>query len=250
MSLAKKTLGRLLADTVLLIKENILSLTGIVAVAYIPLGCLFLLFFWTTVIFKDSIDVVSPHKNILAIMLFFIFFVVVVTIAFLAMMIFSIAIIKKIKACDDQENLSIGETYRLSAAVLGSFCIVIFWAFIKVSLWSLLLIVPGIVFAIFYSFAQMAFILDEKKGISALVFSRGIIQSHFWEFVGKSFVASLIFFVFSMVFGFFVYRVFPSKSGWDPIISGLLQNLINGFLGIFPLTFGYFLYKDLKERDA
>ena len=115
-------------------------------------------------------------------------------------------------------------------------------------LWSLLLVIPGIIFALFYSFAQMAVVLDDRKGMEALVFSRKIIQPFFWEFVGKSLVAGMIFFIVSAVFNVILCRIFPSKTGWDPIWVSLLMNFINGFLSVFPLAFGYFLYQDLKER--
>jgi hypothetical protein len=248
MTIVKKSLGALLKDTLSLIKEHLASLAGLVAVVYIPLCCLFLLFFGSAFIFKDKIDMLSANKSILAIILFIIFFAILVTITFLAMMIFSIAVIKKIKACDEKKNFSLKEAYQVSGPLLGPFCIVILWVLVKVSLWSLLLIVPGVIFALFYSFAQIAFILDGKQGLSALEASRTIIQPFFWEFAGKSFVAGLIFFATSAVFKGMIHYCFPLSAGWHPAVASILENLANGFLGIFPITFGYFLYKDLKER--
>ena len=250
MPAIRKSLGRLLKDTFFLIKQNLFSLASIVAAVYIPLCVLFLLFLGTASAFKDKMDILSAGKSVLSTIIFIVSLAGFITAVFLATMIFSIAIIKKIKACDEKKNLSAKEAYQASSVLLGPFCIVIFWVLVKVSLWSLLLIVPGIVFALFYSFAQIAFILDEQQGLSALVSSRKIIQPYFWEFVGKSFVAGLIFFVVSGIFRLIIHRIFPSKIGWDPITASILDNLVNGFLGIFPITFGYFLYKDLKERGC
>jgi|GEM_PF-1148255 len=248
MSLAKKSLGQLLCDTFLLLKRNLFSLSGVVFATYFPLGFLSFLFFWVTFVFKDKIDIFFAQKSILAVIVFIVFFSALIAVVFLTMMLFSIAIIKKIKACDEKKGLSVQEAYRCSVAALGPFCIVSLWVLLKVSLWSLLLIIPGIVFALFYSFAQIVFVLEDKRGLAALVRSRNIIQPYFWEFIGKSLVAGLIFFVISGPCQLIVYLAFPSKVGWDPIMAAVLVNFINGFLGVFPVVFGYFLYKDLKER--
>ena len=94
----------------------------------------------------------------------------------------------------------------------------------------------------------MAFILDGKRGVDALKASRDIIQPFFFEFVWKSFAVGALFFAVSWSFGLVLKHFFPLKVGYDTIIVGISENFVNGFLGIFPTTFGYFLYKNLKER--
>ncbi len=250
MGVEKKNLGSLLADTFFLIKENFLFLMSVVAVVYVPLCALFFLFLGSTFAFKDEIDALVVNKSALVIFLGIVLFIALIVVTFLAVMIFSVAMIKAIKACDEKKDVSLRDLYQLSFAGLGPFCVVILWVFVKVSLWSFLLIVPGVVFALFYSFAQIVFILDGKQGVSALEASRSMIQPYFWEFVGKSFVAGLIFLVVSGIFSFILHYFFPLNAGWDLVFARILENLVNSFLGVFPMTFGYFLYKDLKERGC
>lgn len=248
MAAETKSLKTLLQETLVFIQRNFSSLLGVAAVVYVPLSALFSLFFWVVFLFNDKIDILSPHKSVLAVVIFIVFFAALVTIALLAIMVFSIAIIKALKACDEQKKIVFKDLYRSSAAILGPFCVVILWVFVKVSLWSLLFVIPGIVFAMFYSFAHIVFILDGRQGLSALKASRDIVQPFFWEFVGKSFVAGFLFCLASGLCTAVIHFVFQSNTGWDFIFASILENLTNGFLGIFPITFGYLLYKDLKER--
>ncbi|HBK34353.1 TPA: hypothetical protein DEP34_01720 [Candidatus Uhrbacteria bacterium] len=69
----------------------------------------------------------------------------------------------------------------------------------------LLLIVPGIIFLIWFAFAQIAVILDHQRGFDALSFSREIVSGRFWSvlwflvsgplfiLLGHAFLSSLIF---------------------------------------------------------
>lgn len=248
MAQEKKSLGQLLSSTFLLIKKNIGDLAGIVAIVYLPFSFLFFLFIAIPVSLKERLSAAAPSGQAGLIVSFIVLFAVLITITILAFILFSIAILKKIKACDEQQTLSPWAAYKDARPLLGAFIIVMLWFFLKVALWSLLLIVPGIVFALFYSFAQMTFIFDGQRGVNALKTSRHIIQPHFWEFAWKSLAVTVIVLVISLIFSFIVERIFPLKTGYQPIIVSTAENLFNGFLGVFPTVFGYFLYKDLKGR--
>jgi hypothetical protein len=56
----------------------------------------------------------------------------------------------------------------------------------------LLLIIPGILFLVWYSFAQFAVILEGKRGLDALTWSKQIVEGHFWRVLWKLFGGPLI----------------------------------------------------------
>ena len=249
MTQKKKSLGQLLSDTFLLIKKNFADLAAVVAIVYVPFT-LFLFFVLTLpLVFKDNLSTWSSGEKALSFLLFFILFAVFVTFAFLALLLFSIAMLKKVKACDEGQALLPLEAYKEARPLLGSFIVVNLWVLLKVVLWSLLLIIPGIVFALFYSFAQMTFVFEGKKSLSALRASRDIIQPFFFEFFWKSLVAGILFCVVSGSINFIIERIFSLKTGYDPVIVATLENFIGGFLGVFLVVFWYFFYKDLKGRS-
>lgn len=250
MAQEKKSFGQLLSNTFLLIRENMGDLAGIVAIVYLPFSFLFLLFVAIPIFLKERMSAAAPGGQAGLIVLFIVLFAVLITITVLAFILFSIAILKKIKACDEKQTLSPWAAYKDARPFLGAFIVVMLWVFLKVALWSVLLIVPGIVFALFYSFAQMTFIFDGERGVNALKTSRHIIQPHFWEFAWKSLAVMVVVLVISLLYSVILERIFSLKTGYQPIIVSIAENLFNGFLGVFPTVFGYFLYKDLKERTS
>lgn len=250
MAQEKKSFGQLLLDTVSLIKRNIGGLASIVAIVYLPYTFLFILFVTALAVTKEQMGASASSGQTGIFILFIVLVALAVTVVILAFLLFSIAIIKKIKACDEAQELSPWTAYKNAKLLLGGFIIVMLWAFLKIALWSLLFIIPGVIFALFYSFAQMTFIFDGERGNNALKTSRDIIQPYFWEFVWKSLVVMIMVLVISLIFSFVVERSFPLKTGYQPIVVSTLENLFSGFLGVFPTVFGYFLYKDLKGRKS
>jgi len=246
----KRSLGQLLADSWGLISKNFLALASTVAVVYVPFCVFSFLLMFGSFAFQSKLDFLSPTRSVPVIIAFIILFAIFITFAFIALMLFTMAIIKQIQACDQKKALPVADAYQQSFPLFGAFCIVVLWVFVKVSLWALLFLLPGVVFALFYSFAQMTFLLENKKGVEALKESRDLIQPFFWEFVGKSLVAVIILFAASWVFHAILSLAFPSQAGLSRVATSSLESLVNGFLSVFPTTFGYFLYKDLKARKG
>ena len=74
MAAETKSLKTLLQETLVFIQRNFSSLLGVAAVVYVPLSALFSLFFWVVFLFNDKIDILSPHKSVLAVVIFIVFF--------------------------------------------------------------------------------------------------------------------------------------------------------------------------------
>lgn len=250
MANEKKSLGQLLSDTFLLIKKNFTDLASVVAIVYVPFTLFLFVVMALPLVFKDRLEMLSPSEKTIPFLFFFILVAIFITFAFLSLLLFSIAILKKIKSCDEGQALLPLDSYKEARPLLGSFIIINLWILLKVVLWSLLLIIPGIIFAMFYSFAQMTFVFDGKKSVSALKASRDIIQPFLFEFFWKSVVAGILFSIVSASINFIIERVFPLKEGYHPIIVSTLENFIGGFLGVFLVAFWYFFYKDLKGRSS
>lgn len=56
----------------------------------------------------------------------------------------------------------------------------------------LLLIVPGVLFSIWYAFAEMEVILEDKRGIAAMASSREITRGKFWAIFVRLLVGTLV----------------------------------------------------------
>ncbi len=92
----------------------------------------------------------------------------------------------------------------------------------------LLLIIPGILFSIWFSLALYVFVFEDLKGMKALYKSKDLVKGYWWPVFGR-----LLF------FGFFMGLI-----GMIPVFG----NIANIFF-IMPMgvIYGYFLYDDLKR---
>lgn len=58
---------------------------------------------------------------------------------------------------------------------------------------TILFIIPGIIFSIWFSFSVLAVILDNKNGVSALSYSKSLVKGRWWPVLARIFVPSVIF---------------------------------------------------------
>jgi hypothetical protein len=89
----------------------------------------------------------------------------------------------------------------------------------------LLLIIPGIILAIYFSFVVFVAVVEKKGGVDALWRSKEIVSGHFWRVLGITLLVGLL-------------------TGLANQVAGPLAYL---FLTPFWTAILYYLYKDLKE---
>lgn len=64
----------------------------------------------------------------------------------------------------------------------------------------ILLIIPGIIFSIWFQFAINALVIDNQRGTTALSFSKQLVKGRFWKVFGRTLLLGLIFGIFSLIF--------------------------------------------------
>lgn len=131
-----------------------------------------------------------------------------------------------------KERLDIKKTYALAWKNLWKFSILVLLVFLATFGGFLLLIIPGIIFGIWFSFSNFVFI-DKGLGIKASMSkSRGLVKGRFWPVFWRLFVFGL----FSGLAGSIVSAV-PFSVG-----SGLVA--LAGALFMLP---SFLLYKELSD---
>jgi len=66
---------------------------------------------------------------------------------------------------------------------------------IFVLLWSFLLIIPGIIFSIFYAFSLYVFIFEGKRDIEALRRSKSLVKNYFWPVLLRIALVAVVFII-------------------------------------------------------
>lgn len=114
---------------------------------------------------------------------------------------------------------------------------------ILILLWSLLLIIPGIIFSIFYSFAVYALFFEDKKGLAAIKRSKSLVKNYWWPVAGRVFGFSLLLWIFMSLLGAPGEMVAENTSFWH--FWNMVMQVIAFVISPLSLLFSYQIYRDL-----
>lgn len=119
---------------------------------------------------------------------------------------------------------------------------------LAVLLWSLLLIIPGIIFSVFYTFALYVLIFEGPKYSQALKRSKDLVKGYWWEIFGRVLFIALAFYLFFVVIsipGFFATEGSAFYNAW-----GIVTNLLSVAVAPIFLAYTYLLFNDLKRAKG
>ncbi|MFH1253083.1 MAG: hypothetical protein V1664_02000 [Candidatus Uhrbacteria bacterium] len=123
----------------------------------------------------------------------------------------------------------------------------------------ILLIVPGIIFWVWFSLSQMAAILDNKKGTAALSFSRELVRGKFWPVLWRlligpaaivltaTVISGLIIMGLALITGSSFDTVFgPTPPLWADIIATVLETFVMPLVAVYMTL----LYLDITKNKT
>ncbi len=168
--------------------------------------------------------------------------------------IYTIGTIKIIQSGSRGEVPLLNDAFKASWMMVGPTLLIAAIVVIKVVLWALLLIIPGIIFGIYYSFSYLAFIVDGKRGNEALVFSKSIIKPNIGKFIGNSLAVGLILIAIIFSLNWIVEIILGAPDKNHPTllsqIGGLITLACNVVLSFYGTVFSYLLYEELKKSPV
>ena len=114
----------------------------------------------------------------------------------------TIGIIKQIKA---NWTLSVGDTYKLAFPY--------FWPLVWASFLSglvviggfFLFIVPAIILGVMLAFSRIAVVIDDQRGMNALMWSKELVRGMWWEVCTRLISVGLVLGIASIIFGLVPY---------------------------------------------
>lgn len=110
-------------------------------------------------------------------------------------------------------------------------------------LWTLLLIVPGIIFSVYYSFSIYALVFENQRGMAALKRSHALVKNYWWAVVSRTVFLSLIYLAALAVISLPLYFL-PDNSAlaifWNMVMSALRFVTSPIFV-----IFAYLIFKEL-----
>lgn len=204
-----------------------------------------------TIVFS-LVSILSAYLQKISIMNTAIIFAV-----FIASLIFtlwiSIALAQTTKALLNNEPVKkFQEVLSANSKYIGS----VIWVSILVALivigGTLLLIVPGVIFSIWYAFAFYAVIFENKTGGGALQASKNMVAGRWWEIVwriaGPAFFFSLLVLFAQWILYWPARLVFPSAFAFNTI-WGLISSILNTLVIPLSTAASVILYVNAKKTE-
>lgn len=147
--------------------------------------------------------------------------------------------------CHIRDNTGFRESYQRGLKIFKSFIWVYFLVFIIVTGGFLLLIIPGILFSIWFSLAFYTLIFEERKGTKALRKSKELVTGRWWSLFWRlSVFTAISFTIFFLIF--FLINFFVGQEVIDQI-GGIIGDVFLLFITPFALIYWVLIYKNLLE---
>jgi len=116
---------------------------------------------------------------------------------------------------------------------------------IFILLWSLLLIIPGIIYSVLYSLACYAFFFEDLRGLAAIRRSIQLVRGYWWPVFGRFIVLGIASWLFMLIISWPLY-LGDVNSAWFQVWNGVVQ-VISFLIGPIVLLFTYRIYQDLVK---
>lgn len=169
----------------------------------------------------------------------------------------SLALLYALSQILENEPVEIEESYRIAWERFPSFLWVSLLYGVIIFIGFLLLIVPGIIFAVWYGFCFYVFIGEGKRGWESLKRSRELVRGWWWQVFWREFVIGVVNYGGVILVALFIAGIFALLLPGIGFTKGFFTG-VHRFLSLLvipPVQAGYFLlYRDLKnlkeERSA
>lgn len=143
---------------------------------------------------------------------------------------------------NETKELTIKEAFMEGKKYAWRFFVVNLLMGIFVLLWSILLIIPGIIAAIYYTFAPWLLIDKGDTGTGAIKKSKNMVKGYWWAVFGRLVAIQILLMIItglpSIVFE--VMKIAEAQILW-----GIVSNLISFLAAPLILIYAYYMYKDL-----
>lgn len=125
----------------------------------------------------------------------------------------------------------------------------LFWAALWISILNVvavvgglaLLIVPGIILGVTLMFSNYALVIEDKRGLSALMQSRAYVKGYWWAIVGRAVLVTLIFFAALIL----IYA--PSLLLLGQAIGSVVYLVLLLCFTAFSTSYMYEIYENLRR---
>lgn len=195
-SLRPRSLGEILSAAFDVYKANATNLLLIVAVVVVPLSFISALATHAigtpkthTVEILGKPETIAYSRSFAAVVTAAI---IAAAIAVIISAILQAAILRGATQATIGDPVDVQASYRWGLRRFGSVLLVAFLVGITVAIGFILLVIPGIIFLVFFSVSVPAMVVENRRGTKAMGRSWNLVSGHFWHALGVILVAAII----------------------------------------------------------
>jgi hypothetical protein len=119
--------------------------------------------------------------------------------------------------------------------------------FVLVIAWGFALIIPAIIFAVYYGFAQYVLLVEGKRPFSAIERSYDLVRGYWWPVFGRFVLIFAVALFINWILSMPMSGMEEDSAGY--LAYSLLLNLIWAVLSPYFLIYSYKIYQSLKETN-
>ncbi len=214
-------------------RENLVYLTKFALVGLLPQAILFLVSF---IVISPALDPDTEQFNPQQIGPFLGIFILTMIIFVVISVWIYIAMIKAVGQVLEGKMIGVKETLKASLSKILPIFGVFILTGIVVGIGVILLIIPGIIFGVWFYFAQYVLVIENVGVIAAMKRSRELVKGYFWPVVGRGLIIILYTWLISLAVSLTLF----------PVVQMVILGLITPYFYLLP----YLVYRDLKTIKA
>lgn len=147
------------------------------------------------------------------------------------------------KAVSDPQSTTVSSAYNFAKGYFFSYILLGILVGLSVMVGLIALVIPGIIFAIWFSFSYFALLFEDKHGTEAMKASKAYVKGKWWQVFGRYAFLILIAIIVSMVTGI-VSSIL--ESGLETVGTNIASFIFNAIIIPVAITYSYLLYQDAK----
>lgn len=138
----------------------------------------------------------------------------------------------------------IGKLYGEGLKKIFSYSWILILRSLIIIVGMILFVIPGIIWAVYYSLSVYVFLGEGAKGSAALKKNKQLIKDYWWPVFFRHLLIFLILIIIGQVI---LLAEFVSAKSIYPFISFLLSTIFYFFILAFSSVYSFYIYKDLKR---
>lgn len=144
--------------------------------------------------------------------------------------------------------LKIGEAFKAGRRYAWLLGIIELATGFLIMLWSILFIIPGIIFAVYYSLVAFVLLIEDRKDKTALKRSKELVKGYWWAIAGRFLLVGLIGLVIIIILSLPLLAM-EEKSVQFQIFNQVV-GIFEFLYGLFFTIYSYLIFKDLQQIKA